>query len=106
MSSNYKKPSKYITFGSAWFKYEEDGTFLRTTAKVDFKNNARSNKKKDEAQGQGYKMFLVPVDTTGEVTGSPIEVDNFVMSQVDKSKFPEQHRENAPDLRLWVGIVE
>jgi hypothetical protein len=101
-NKTFKKPSKYITFGNGWNKYDDDGVYKQTSVAIDPARNAKANGTKD-GPGQGYKLFLMPVTSEGDFAGDPIEVKEFVLSNsgADKSQYP-----NAPDLRVWAGIVE
>lgn len=84
-----KNNSNYITFASGW---DKDNCI---SCSSDYERNAKANK------GQGYKVFVVPVDETGEPSGDPMEVNNFALvpSGADKGKFP-----GAPDHRVFFGV--
>ncbi len=91
----FKKPSKYITFASGWVDVDDDGSIKKIGCNAAHKGNAKSNK------GEGYKVFVVPVDDSGEQQGEPIEVNSFVVfpSGADKGQYPE-----APDFRVFFGV--
>lgn len=95
MAKPFKKPNKYITFASGWVNLEDDGSIKSIGCNADFKKNAKANK------GEGYKVFVAPVDEQGEMIGNPVEVSSFavVPSGADKN----QH-ENAPDFRCFFGV--
>jgi len=90
-SSKQQEPEKkeFFNFGAGWI-YEDSGTVNCT---VDWKQNQKKNK------GQGFKMFLVPVDDTGEPDfDEAIETKYFRFRPVEKdNKAPE----NAPDYSLY-----
>ncbi len=91
----YKKPSKYITFASGWLHLEDDGTIKKIACNASHKGNAKANK------GEGFKVFVVPVDETGEQAGDPTEVNSFVVfpANSDKEKYPD-----SPDFRVFFGV--
>lgn len=65
---NGKKPEQYFNFGSGW-DTENPGT---VNCGVDWKRNSKAN------NGQAYKLFLVPVDESGDVIeGGEVEVTKF-----------------------------
>lgn len=91
----YNKPSKYITFASGWMRLDEEGSITSIRCSAEPKANSKANK------GEGYKVFVYPVDESGDIIGDPVEVTNFVMTptNVDKSQY-----ENAPDFRVFFGV--
>jgi hypothetical protein len=84
-----ERPSKYFNFGVAWL-YEETGVL---NCLVNWEKNKNANK------GVGYKLFLVPVDETGNPTGEgEKEITNFRIKQVERTpKMPE----NAPGYQIY-----
>jgi Tfp pilus assembly protein FimT len=80
-----KKVSKYYNFGSAWAS--DDGTLL--SVQVDWTRNQKQNK------GQGYKLFLVPVDDTGAPSGESVELSVF------RLKPNEKRTETSPDYQVY-----
>lgn len=98
MKKQYQKPSRYITFGSAWAATDEDdGSILRISCKTREKAHEKVN------NGELYKVLLVKVDEDGDPTGEPFEIKNFVLfpSNMDKSKYKD-----SPDFNVSVGIVD
>lgn len=86
---NGQKPSQYFNFGVGWIMDESEVL----NCVVDWNKNKKSNK------GQGYKLFLVPVDDTGEpLSDQAIEVNKFRVKKTDKDgNTPEQ----APDYSCY-----
>lgn len=83
-----KKPSKYYNFGVGWF-LEESGLINLI---VNWEKNKKANK------GQGFKLFLVPVDETGNPSEEGIEIKNFRIKQTDKGQgVPD----TAPDYQAY-----
>ena len=86
--SEKKKPSKYYNFGAGWL-FEDTGVINFDTT---HSKNKRANK------DQGYKLFLVPVDDTGDPVGEGIEVTKFRVKQIERGpKTPEK----APDFQAY-----
>lgn len=91
----FKKPSKYITVASGWVDVDDDGSIKKIGCNASHKKNAKSNK------DQGYKLYAVPVDETGDPMGEGIEMTSFVVfpSGADKNQYPD-----APDFRVFFGV--
>ena len=93
MSNNQKgngvKPSQYFNFGVGWVM--EDTGVLNCV--VDATKNKKANK------GQGYKLFLVPVDGAGDpIEGGEIEVTKFRVKRQDRDA---NTPESAPDFSCY-----
>lgn len=84
-----QKPSQYFNFGVGWVMDESEVL----NCIVDYTKNKKANK------GQGYKLFLVPVDDTGEpIAGQEIEVNKF---RVKKTERDQNTPEQAPDYSCY-----
>ena len=82
------KPSKYFNFSVGWLN-EEFGTLNFI---VDYIKNKKANK------GQGYKLYLVPVDDTGTPTDEGIEIKSFRVKQTEKN---DRTPDKAPDYQAY-----
>lgn len=87
--SNKEKPSRYFNFGVGWLS-EQSGLL---TFVVNWEKNKKSN------NGVGYKLYLVPVDETGNpLDEDSIEVKSFRVKETNKTnKTPEK----APDYQVY-----
>lgn len=81
------KPKRYFNFGVGWLN-EEFGTLNFV---VDPSKNKKANK------GQGYKLFLVPVDDMGNM-GDGIEINAFRVKQTEKD---QNAPAKAPDYQVY-----
>ena len=86
------KAKKYFNFGVGWLQ-EQFGTLNFV---VDHTKNAKANK------GQAYKLFLVPVDGTGDPEGDGIELKYFRVKETEKGPKAPQ---GAPDYQVY-AVVE
>lgn len=89
MKPTNQRPSKYFNFGSAWLS--DDQTMIN--CQVSWERNKKANK------GQGYKLFLVPVDDTGEpLSDQAKEITKFRLKKVE----PAQNAPNGiPDFSCY-----
>lgn len=88
MSQQPKKT--YYNFGVGWYKDEFDVlSFV-----VDSTKNAKANK------GQAYKLFLVPVDGTGDPVDEGIEIKYF---NVKKNARDDRTPSSAPEYQVYAS---
>lgn len=88
-----KEQKTYFTFASGWYKEE----FSTLSCVADWKKNKKQN---DWAKGTklGYKMFVVPVDDTGEPQyDESLEVKYFSIKENQRT---ENTSEGAPTHRV------
>lgn len=95
-----RKPSKstktFINFGAGWLKEE----YNSINCTVDWKRNQKRNQK---STGVGYKMFLVPVDSTGELDEeNMLEVKYFNVKEKDLTDAPE----GAPTHDIYMTVED
>jgi len=83
-----EKPSKYYNFGAGW--YLEDSQMIQCS--IDHLRNKKNNK------DQGYKLFLVPVDDTGDPVGEGKEITVF---RIKRNERTDKTPENAPDYQVY-----
>jgi hypothetical protein len=88
-NSNEKK--EFFNFGAGWDSDEYDAI----SCSADWKQNQKKNK------GQGYKLFAMPVDATGEQNGEAVEIKYFRFKRTEKdAKAPE----GAPDYSFYTWV--
>lgn len=90
-NQNNSEKKEWINFGAGWDSEEYDAI----SCAADFKQNAKKNK------GQGYKMFLMPVDATGEQSGDVVEVKYFRFKRADKD---DKAPAGAPDYSFYTWV--
>ena len=96
MSQQYKKPSRYVTFGAGKVKLDDEGMIKVISLSIDPKFNSKNN------DGQGYVVYAIPVDGAGEPQfNDAVPVNSFAVAPTgaDKQKYP-----NAPDFRAFFGV--
>jgi len=84
-----RKPSRYFNFGVGWESEDQE----IVSFSIDWERNKKAN------NGQGYKLFLVPVDESGEpIAGEEREVTRFRTKRKVKA---ENSPEEAPNFSCY-----
>lgn len=92
-----KVTKTFINFGAGWLKEE----YNSINCTVDWKQNLKRNVK---STGSGYKMFLVPVDSTGELDeDGMLEVKYF---NVREKEVTDKTPDGAPTHDIYMVVSE
>jgi hypothetical protein len=84
----------YYNFGSGWVS--------KTGESINFTVDPTRNVKQNKKTGVGYKMFLVPVDATGEQDiDNAVEITAFAIKENDLSKSPAGSNPPAYAAYAW-----
>lgn len=86
-----KSDKTFFNFGVGW-----EGQYDSINCSVDWEKNRKKNFK---GTGKGYRMFLIPVDDTGElINEEAMEIRSFRFKKLEKD---DSTPESAPDYTIY-----